>query len=60
MLRRRGCVDGERLAVLARNSVWQVALHFACGRVGAIYVPLNWRLSASGNPPIFSSRQKWS
>ncbi|QBG89328.1 AMP-binding protein [Xanthomonas oryzae] len=47
MLRKRGCVDGERLAVLARNSVWQVALHFACGRVGAIYVPLNWRLSAS-------------
>lgn len=47
LLRRRGCVDGERLAVLARNSVWQVALHFACGRVGAIYVPLNWRLSAS-------------
>lgn len=47
MLRKRGCVDGERLAVLARNSVWQVALHFACGRVGAIYVPLNWRLSAT-------------
>jgi len=47
MLRKRGCVAGERLAVLARNSVWQVALHFACGRVGAIYVPLNWRLSAT-------------
>ncbi|CEG14660.1 hypothetical protein XAC3562_120127 [Xanthomonas citri pv. citri] len=35
LLRRRGCVDGERLAVLARNSVWQVALHFACGRGSA-------------------------
>lgn len=46
LLQTRGCVDGERLATLARNSVWQVALHFACGRVGAIYVPLNWRLSA--------------
>ncbi|KAB7765208.1 AMP-binding protein [Xanthomonas maliensis] len=46
-LQARGCVDGERLAVVARNSVWQVALHFACGRVGAIYVPLNWRLSAA-------------
>ncbi|WAH63529.1 AMP-binding protein [Xanthomonas hortorum] len=46
LLQARGCVDGERVAVLARNSVWQVALHFACGRVGAIYVPLNWRLSA--------------
>ncbi|PPU42423.1 AMP-binding protein [Xanthomonas arboricola] len=47
LLQTRGCIDGERLAVLARNSVWQVALHFACGRVGAIYVPLNWRLSAT-------------
>ncbi|PPU77495.1 AMP-binding protein [Xanthomonas cucurbitae] len=47
LLLARGCVEGERLAVLARNSVWQVALHFACGRVGAIYVPLNWRLSAA-------------
>ncbi|MCC4618678.1 AMP-binding protein [Xanthomonas cassavae CFBP 4642] len=47
LLQTRGCVDGERLAVIARNSVWQVALHFACARVGAIYVPLNWRLSAS-------------
>ncbi|MCW2002190.1 fatty-acyl-CoA synthase [Xanthomonas arboricola] len=47
VLQTRGCVDGERLAVLARNSVWQVALHFACARVGAIYVPLNWRLSGT-------------
>ncbi|WP_349793609.1 AMP-binding protein [Xanthomonas sp. WHRI 7064] len=47
LLQARGCIDGERLAVLARNSVWQVALHFACGRVGAIYVPLNWRLSTA-------------
>ncbi|KLD70493.1 AMP-binding protein [Xanthomonas pisi] len=47
LLQTRGCIDGERLAVLARNSVWQVALHFACARVGAIYVPLNWRLSAT-------------
>ncbi|MCC4612608.1 AMP-binding protein [Xanthomonas campestris pv. esculenti] len=47
LLQARGCIDGERLAVLARNSVWQVALHFACGRVSAIYVPLNWRLSAT-------------
>jgi len=45
-LREEGYGDGERLAVLARNSVWQVALHFACARIGAIYVPLNWRLGA--------------
>ena len=41
----RGASAGERVAVLARNSAWLVALHFACARLGAIYVPLNWRLS---------------
>ncbi|HKQ81525.1 MAG TPA: AMP-binding protein [Steroidobacteraceae bacterium] len=43
----RGISVGERVAVLARNSAWQVALHFACARIGAIYVPLNWRLSSA-------------
>jgi len=45
-LRKDGYAHGERLAVLARNSLWQVALHFACARIGALYVPLNWRLGA--------------
>jgi len=45
-LHQDGYASGDRLAVLARNSVWQVALHFACARIGAIYVPLNWRLAA--------------
>ena len=46
-LRERGCQPGDRVAVLARNSVSLVALHFACSRVGAIYAPLNWRLNDS-------------
>lgn len=46
-LRERGCQPGDRVAVLARNSVSLVALHFACSRVGAIYTPLNWRLNNS-------------
>ncbi|MEJ2415956.1 MAG: AMP-binding protein [Exilibacterium sp.] len=45
-LLRSGCKPGDRVAVLSRNSVRQVMLHFACGRTGMIYVPLNWRLSA--------------
>jgi fatty-acyl-CoA synthase len=44
---RKGCEAGDRVAVLARNSVRQVMLHFACARAGLIYVPLNWRLSAA-------------
>ncbi len=41
----RGVGPGDRVALLAGNSVALVALHFACGRVGAIFVPLNWRLT---------------
>jgi fatty-acyl-CoA synthase len=45
VLRRRGLVEGDRLAVLARNRVLLVVLHLACARIGAIFTPLNWRLS---------------
>jgi fatty-acyl-CoA synthase len=41
-----GEVEGERVAVLARNGVDFLTVHFACIRIGAIFVPLNWRLSA--------------
>ncbi len=37
---------GDRVAVLARNRVEFLDLFFACARLGAIMVPLNWRLSA--------------
>lgn len=40
-----GCQEGDRVCLLARNSVWFVALHYACARTGAIFVPLNWRLA---------------
>jgi len=46
VLRRRGIGEGERLAVLARNRVLLAVLHLACARLGAMFVPLNWRLSA--------------
>ena len=36
---------GERVACLGRNSIAQVVLAMACQRVGAIFVPLNWRLA---------------
>lgn len=36
---------GVRVAILARNSIDLVLLHYACERVGAIFVPLNWRLA---------------
>lgn len=37
---------GDRLAVLAGNGFWHAAVLFAAARLGAILVPLNWRLTA--------------
>src|SRR4051812_17665373 len=42
-----GIGSGERVAVLARNSVWQLVLQQALMRRGAIFTPLNWRLAAA-------------
>ena len=39
-----GAPEGERVAYLGRNSADLLSVHFACIRVGAIFVPLNWRL----------------
>ncbi|MTH35943.1 AMP-binding protein [Paracoccus limosus] len=45
VLTRDGVTRGDRVAALARNSVHQVVLQQALMRIGAIFVPLNWRLS---------------
>ncbi|MEQ8246414.1 MAG: long-chain fatty acid--CoA ligase [Alphaproteobacteria bacterium] len=37
---------GDRVAILARNSSDQLELLFACMRLGALFVPMNWRLAA--------------
>jgi fatty-acyl-CoA synthase len=42
----RGVGRGDRVAFLGHNDPAQVALLFACARIGAIQVPLNWRLAA--------------
>jgi fatty-acyl-CoA synthase len=40
-----GVAKGERIAVLANNSSDLFELQFACARLGAIFTPLNWRLT---------------
>lgn len=45
VLRAEGIAKGDRVAILARNNVHQVILQQALMRLGAIFVPLNWRLS---------------
>jgi fatty-acyl-CoA synthase len=43
---RLGIAQGDRVSILAANSAEYLALLFACGKLGAILVPLNWRLTA--------------
>lgn len=42
---RLGDPAGQRVAVLGRNDAAMPILHLAAARLGAIFVPLNWRLT---------------
>ncbi|MCA9265033.1 MAG: long-chain fatty acid--CoA ligase [Planctomycetales bacterium] len=42
-----GVQPGDRVACVATNRVEYVDLYFACGKIGAILVPLNYRLSVA-------------
>ena len=37
--------DGDRVAVLCHNDTDMFEIQFACRRLGAIFLPLNWRLA---------------
>jgi fatty-acyl-CoA synthase len=41
----RGAGHGDQVAAILHNGVTMLDLIFACGRLGAILAPLNWRLS---------------
>ena len=40
-----GIARGDRVALLAPNCAEYFEIQFACGRLGAIMLPLNWRLT---------------
>ena len=44
-LRNAGVVPGERVATLASNCMEMLEVQFACARIGAIFLPLNIRLT---------------
>lgn len=47
LLRGRFGVDkGDRVSILAHNSIAYVDLFYALGKIGAVFAPLNWRLAA--------------
>ncbi|RAI59373.1 class I adenylate-forming enzyme family protein [Roseicella frigidaeris] len=45
MLAAEGVGAGDRVAFLGQNHPAQLVLLFACARLGALQVPLNWRLA---------------
>jgi fatty-acyl-CoA synthase len=42
-----GVKPGERVGLVAHNGVEYLDTLFACGKIGAIFVPFNWRLHAA-------------
>lgn len=44
LLAARGVAKGDRVAILTRNRTEFFELLFGCARLGAILVPLNWRM----------------
>ncbi len=53
----RGVQPGERVAVLCRNCIEFFELLFACGKTGAVLVPLNWRMPAAELYPLLQDCQ---
>lgn len=45
MLTSAGVSKGDRVAVIARNSPYHLLIHVACARIGAISVPISYRLA---------------
>ena len=44
LMRGRGVGDGDRVAFLSHNRIAFFEILFACAKLGAILVPLNWRM----------------
>ena len=49
-----GVSTGDRVALLCRNRIEFFELLFACARLGAILVPLNWRMPAHELVPLLA------
>lgn len=57
LLRAHGVVKGDRVGVISQNCVEMLDLLFACGKLGAIYTPYNWRLTAKELRPMVDDAQ---
>ena len=54
LLAELGAGAGDRIALLCRNRIEFFELLFACARLGAILVPLNWRMPAKEIAPLIA------
>src|SRR5262245_22002333 len=52
LVERLGAPAGKRVATLARNSADQAIVAIATERCGAIFAPLNWRLTPTEIAPL--------
>ncbi len=52
LLEARGVGEGDRVAILSRNRLAFFEALFACARLGAILVPLNWRMPPAELDPL--------
>ena len=67
-LRSAGLVKGDRVGILSQNSIENLATFYACGRIGLIAQPMNWRLSLpeleriikNGAPQVLISEDRFS
>ncbi|HYJ82070.1 MAG TPA: AMP-binding protein [Allosphingosinicella sp.] len=50
----RGVGEGDRVAILCRNRIAFFEALFACARLGAILVPLNWRMPPAELDPLLA------
>jgi fatty-acyl-CoA synthase len=46
-MKEKGIQKGERIVFIAKNHPVCFELLFACSKIGAVFVPLNWRMSSA-------------
>lgn len=52
-----GITPGDRVACLSMNRLEYIHLYFACGKIGAVLVPLNFRLPAAAIVELLEDSQ---
>lgn len=57
LLASHGIGDGDRVAILCRNRVAFFELLFGCAKLGAILVPLNWRMPPAELAPLVADAE---